>query len=68
MTILSNIDCFKELPYFNEVIEKPKIKRLKNDLLAEQLFYEQIANIMNEHFVSITKKVSLKPSISSKKL
>ena len=27
---------------------------------------KQIANITNEHFVSITKKVSLKPSISSK--
>ena len=26
----------------------------------------QITNIMNEHFVSITKKLSLKPSISSK--
>ena len=27
---------------------------------------KQIANIMNEHYVSITKKLSLKPSISSK--
>ena len=26
----------------------------------------QITNIMNEHFVSIAKKLSLKPSISSK--
>ena len=44
--ILSNIDYFKELPYFNEVIEKPKIKRLKNvDLLAEQSFYEQLGII-----------------------
>ena len=43
MTILSNIDYFKEFPYFNEVIEKPKIKRLKNiDLLAEQPFYDQL--------------------------
>ena len=31
MTISSNIDYFKELPYFNEVIEK--IKRLKNVLI-----------------------------------
>ena len=30
MTILSNVDYFKELPYFNEVIEKPKIKHLIN--------------------------------------
>ena len=27
---------------------------------------KQINNIMNEHFLSITKKLSLKPSISSK--
>ena len=27
---------------------------------------KQIANIINEHFVSITKKLSLKPIISSK--
>ena len=27
---------------------------------------EQIANIKNEHFVSITKKLSFKPSISLK--
>ena len=43
---MSNIDYFKELPYFNEVIEKRKIKRLKNvDLLAEQPFYEQLGII-----------------------
>ena len=39
MTILSNIDYFKELPFYNVSIEKPKIKRLKNtDLLSELLF------------------------------
>ena len=49
MTILSNINnsneanYFKELPFYNKPIEKPKIKRLKNiDLLAEQAFYEQL--------------------------
>ena len=49
MTILSNINningvnYFKELPFYNKPIEKPKIKRLKNiDLLAEQPFYEQL--------------------------
>ena len=43
MTILSNVDYFKELPFFNVSIEKPKIKCLKNvDLLAEQPFYDQI--------------------------
>ena len=49
MTVLSNINnpsevnFFKELPFYNKPIEKPKIKRLQNiDLLAEQPFYEQL--------------------------
>ena len=40
---MSNVDYFKELPFYNVSIEKPKIKRLKNiDLLAEQPFYDQL--------------------------
>ena len=32
------VDYFKELPFYNKPIEKPKVKRLKNiDQLAEQL-------------------------------
>ena len=43
MTILSNINYFKELPFYNEPIEQPKIKRLKNvDLLAELPFFDQL--------------------------
>ena len=46
MTISSennDVNYFKELPFYNVSTEKPKIKRLKNvDLLAEQLFYEQL--------------------------
>ena len=49
MTILSNINYsnegnyFKELPFYNKPIEKPKIKRLKNiDLLSELPFYKQL--------------------------
>ena len=43
MTILSNVNYFKKLPFFNASIEKPKIKRLKNvDLLAELPFYNQL--------------------------
>ena len=31
-------DYFKELPFYNKPIEKPKVKRLKKiDLLAEQV-------------------------------
>ena len=43
MTTLSNVDYFKELPFYNVSIDKPIIKRLKNiDLLAELLFYDQL--------------------------
>ena len=48
MTVLSKIKphsdavgWFKELPFYNKPIEKPKVKRLKNiDRLAELPFYE----------------------------
>ena len=50
---MSNIDYFKELPYFNEVIAKRKIKRLKNvDFLAEQPFYEQLGIIKTDQAFS----------------
>ena len=40
MTILTNINYLKELSFYNEPIEKPKIKRLKNiNLLAELPFF-----------------------------
>ena len=43
MTILSNIDYFKQLPLFNVSIKKPKIRRLKNiDLLSELPFHDQL--------------------------
>ena len=46
MTILSNINYFKELPVYYKPIEQPKIKLLKNiDLLAELPFYEQLNTI-----------------------
>ena len=39
-------DNFKELPFYNKSIEKPKVKRLKNiDQLAELPFYEQLSVI-----------------------
>ena len=48
MTILSNIDYFKELPFFNVSIGEPKIKRLNNvDLLAELPFYDPLNIIKN---------------------
>ena len=43
MTVLSNINCFKERPFYNKPIEKPRIKHLKNiDLLTEQPFYKKL--------------------------
>ena len=48
MAVLSKIkshsdalDYFKELPFYNKLIQKPKVKRLKNiDQLDELPFYE----------------------------
>ena len=52
MTVLSKIthpsaaDYFKELPFYNKPIEKPKIEHLKNiDELAELHFFEQLSII-----------------------
>ena len=39
---LDVVEYFKELPFYNKHIEKPKIKRLKNiDLLSEFPFYDK---------------------------
>ena len=38
------VDYFKELPFYNKPIKKPKVKRLKNiDQLAELPFHEQLS-------------------------
>ena len=40
------VDYFKELPFYNKPIKKPKVKRLKNiDRLIELPFYEQLGVI-----------------------
>ena len=53
MAILSIVDYFKELPFFNVSIDKPKIKRLKNiDLLAELPFYDQLNIIKTDRAFS----------------
>ena len=50
MIILSNIDYFKELHFYNVPIDKPKIKRSKNnDLLPELPFYDEINIIKTDH-------------------
>ena len=49
MTVLWKIDTvkhFKEIPFYSDPIEKPKIKRLTDiNLLAELSFYEQLSII-----------------------
>ena len=53
MTILPNVDYFKELPFFNASIDKPKIKCLKNvDLLAELPFHDQLNIIKTDQAFS----------------
>ena len=69
--MLSKINTFKhfkELPFYNEFIEKPKIKRLKNvDLLAEQPFYEQ-ANTIKTNQAFKGYAMSYKVEIVEKKI
>ena len=44
------VEYFKELPFYNKHIEKPKIKRLKNtDLLSELPFYEELNVIKTDN-------------------
>ena len=60
MTVLSKIksysdvtDYFKELPFYNKPIEKPKVKCLKNiDQLIELPFYEQLDVIKTDQAFS----------------
>ena len=49
----NDVNYFKELPFFNVSIEKPKIKRLKNiDLLTELPFYDQLNIIKTDQAFS----------------
>ena len=44
------VDYFKELSFFNQSIEKPKLKVLKNiDLLSELPCYEELNVIKTNH-------------------
>ena len=60
MTILSKIkpdsdavDYFKELPFYNKPIKKPKVKHLKKiDQLIELPFYEQLDVIKTDQAFS----------------
>ena len=52
MTTLSNINYFKELPFFNVSIDEPKIKRLTNNLLDKLPFYERLSVIKTDQAFS----------------
>ena len=53
MTTLWNINYFKELPFFNGSIGKPKIKHLTNiNLLGELPFYERLGAIKTDQAFS----------------
>ena len=44
------VEYFKELPFYNKHIEKPKIKRLRNiDLLSELPFYKELNVTKTNH-------------------
>ena len=43
---INRVNYFKELPFYNKPIEKPRIKRLTDiNLLAELPFYKQLGII-----------------------
>ena len=53
MTILSNINYFKKLPFYNVSIDKTKIKRLSNiNLLAELPCHDQLNIIKTDQAFS----------------
>ena len=71
------VDYFRELPFYNKHIEKPKFKRLKNiDFFSELPFYEELNVIKTNHAIRgyatsykveiIEKKDSIKQLEASK--
>ena len=62
------IHYFKELPFYNKPIKKPKVKRVKNiDQLIELPFYEQLAVIKTDQAFS-GYAMSYKVEIVEKKI
>ena len=65
---LSAVDYFKELPFYNKPIGKPKIKGLKNiGQLAELPFFEQL-NIIKTNQAFRGYAMSYKVEIIKKKI
>ena len=68
--VISHLDVvehFKDLPFYNKPIEKPKIKHLQNiDLLVELPFYEEL-NVIKTNHVFRGYAMSYKVEIIEKK-
>ena len=61
------VDYFKELPFYNKPIKKPKVKRLKNiDRLIELPFYEQL-NVVKTNQAFSGYAASYKVEIAARK-
>ena len=61
------VDYFKELPFCNKHIEKPKIKLFKStDLLSELPFYEEL-NVIKTNYAFRGYAMSYKVGITEKK-
>ena len=61
------VDNFKELPFLNKHLEKPKKKRLENiDLLSEPPFYEEL-NVTKTNHAFRGYSMSYKVEIIEKK-
>ena len=62
------VDYFKELPFYNKHIEKPKIKCLKSiNLLSELPFYERL-NIIKTNRAFRGYAISCKVELIEKKI
>ena len=61
------VNYFKKFPFYNKLIEKPKLKHLKNiDLLSELPFYEEL-NVMKTNHAFNGYLMSYKVEIIKKK-
>ena len=68
MTILSNVDYFKELPFLMHLLKNQTLKRLKNvDLLAELPFYDQLSIIKTDQIFKVYVR-SYKVEVVDKKI
>ena len=61
------VDFFKEIPFYNKHIEKPKVKRLKNfDLLSELPLFEEL-NVTKINHAFREYGISYKVEITKRK-